>query len=131
MNPGSSTATTVTAPAQSNPPETSETLGPASAAPGMAGSQDKRPNEAAKPTASIPCTSHGPGPSAGPPADPRQVTLSSPIPAATRTVAAMRVRPNGSRNTSVAMIAPKITLVSRSAAIGASAPRVWAHSTRP
>ena len=31
----------------------------------------------------------------------------------------------------VPMIAPKITLVSRSAAIGASAPRVCAHSTRP
>ena len=29
------------------------------------------------------------------------------------------------------VIAPKMTLVSRSAAIGASAPRVWAHSTRP
>src|SRR5947209_9170634 len=98
MNPGSSTATTVTAPAQSNPPETSETLGPAPAAPGMAGSQHKRPNEAAKPTASIPYTSHGPGATASTPpsVDPHQVTLSSPIPAATRTVAAMRVGPNGS-----------------------------------
>ena len=53
------------------------------------------------------------------------------MPATTRTVAMIRVRPNGSRNTSVPMIAPKITLVSRSAAIGASAPRVCAHRTRP
>ena len=59
------------------------------------------------------------------------MTFSSTIPAATSTVAAILVRPNGSRNTSVAMIAPKITLVSRSAAIGASAPRVYAHSTSP
>jgi hypothetical protein len=33
-------------------------------------------------------------------------------------VAVMRARPNGSRNTRVPMMAPKITLVLRSAAIG-------------
>jgi len=53
------------------------------------------------------------------------------MPADTTIVAAILVRPNGSRNTSVPRMAPKITLVSRSAAIGASAPRVCAHSTSP
>ena len=57
--------------------------------------------------------------------------LSRTMPATTRTDAAMRVRPNGSRKASVPMMAPKMTLVSRSAAIGASAPRVCAQSTRP
>ena len=38
----------------------------------------------------------------------------------------IRVRPIGSQNIRVPMIAPKITLVSRSAAIGASDPRVCA-----
>jgi hypothetical protein len=33
------------------------------------------------------------------------------MPSVTRTVAAMRVRPNGSRKMSVAMMAPKMTLV--------------------
>jgi hypothetical protein len=53
------------------------------------------------------------------------------MPADTTIVAAILVRPNGSRNANVPMIAPKITLVSRSAAMGARAPRVCAHSTRP
>ena len=41
----------------------------------------------------------------------------------------MRQRPNRSWKITAPMTAPMITLVSRSAAIGASAPRVWAHST--
>jgi hypothetical protein len=53
------------------------------------------------------------------------------MPAATKVAARMRVRPKGSLKNTAAMTAPKITLVSRSAAIGASAPRVCAHSTRP
>ena len=57
--------------------------------------------------------------------------LSSRMPATTITAAMTRVRPNGSRKASEPMIAPKMTLVSRSAAIGASAPRVCAQSTRP
>jgi hypothetical protein len=53
------------------------------------------------------------------------------IPAATTTAAMTRRRPNGSLKNTVPISAPKITLVSRSAAIGASWPRVCAHSTRP
>jgi hypothetical protein len=57
--------------------------------------------------------------------------LSSSTPSTTSIVAAIRHRPNGSWKTRVPMTAPMITLVSRSAAIGASAPRVCAHSTSP
>jgi len=53
------------------------------------------------------------------------------MPAATMAAAMTRRRPNGSLKKTVPISAPKITLVSRSAAIGASWPRVCAHSTSP
>ena len=63
--------------------------------------------------------------------EPGQLVLSSRIPATTRTVAAVRERPNGSRKSSEPMTAPMMMLVSRSAATSASAACVWAHSTSP